>query len=98
MSLVAAPSATVAPAVCAAAVCTAAVAAFGRGAGDDAVVRQPVAAGKITPGLSHPLRARPDQRVNNRTGKQNAGQQEISNRLKRQSGLRSLTVSIRAMS
>jgi len=94
MSLVAAPSATVAPAT----VCTAAVTAFGRGAADDAVVRQPVAAGKITPGLSHPLRARPDQRVNNRTGKQNAGQQEISNRLKRQSGLRSLTVSIRAMS
>lgn len=94
MSLVAAPSATVAPAT----VCTAAVAAFGRSAGDDAVARQPVAAGKITPGLSHPLRARSDQRVNNRTGKQNAGQQEISNRLKRQSGLRSLTVSIRAMS
>lgn len=93
MSLVAAPSATVAPAVCAAV-----VAAFGRGAGNYAVARPPVAAGKITPGLSHPLRARPDQRVNNRTGKQNAGQQEISNRLKRQSGLRSLTVSIRAMS
>jgi len=93
MSLVAAPSATVASAVCAAA-----VTAFGRGAGDDAVARPTVVAGKITPGLSHPLRAWPDQRVNNRTGNQNAGQQEISNRLKRQSGLRSLTVSIRAMS